>query len=166
VKLAGSAGADVGRQIRLGSHQAAEMHELLDAELVGLGRIHAGRHAALPIVIGARPSRRFADAVAPMISVGKAAARPAKIGRPNPLHVVDELFADAVHVRDRRVTPHPDAIVDDAAKVLDEVPINLRAGHDGLHHAFLTHHHDTEIIKERLMLCAKQGAGVGLHPDA
>src|SRR5580700_3288968 len=99
------------------------MHEFVDPELIGLGGIHAWRHAPLPIIVRARARRRFPDAVTPVIPVGKAAAGPSNIRRPDPLHVIHKLFADTVNVGDGRIAAHPYAIVDDAAKVLDEVSV-------------------------------------------
>ena len=66
---------------------------------VGLGVIQSGRHAALPVVVGARAGAA-ADAVAPVVAVGETAAGPAEVGRADALHVVDELPADAVDVGD------------------------------------------------------------------
>jgi len=40
--------------------------------------------------------------------------------------VLHELLADATDVRDRRVLSDPDAVVDDAADVLGEVPVQFR----------------------------------------
>ena len=62
-----------------------------------------------------------AKAVAPVVGVGEAAARPAQHRRLNGLHGVDEGLADAVGVGNLGVRPDPDAVVDHAAEVLDEV---------------------------------------------
>ena len=120
-------GPDVGGDVWLGADQAAEVHEFVNAKLVGLGGVDSGGHAALPEIVSAGPPGGLADPVAPVIPVGKATAGPAEIRRADPLHVVHKLFADSVHVWYRRVLAHPHAIVDDAAEVLDEVPIDLRA---------------------------------------
>ena len=127
VKLLRAARADVGREVRLGPHQPAETHELVDAELVGLRGVRAPQACGAPSSCTCAAAGRRADAVAPVVAVREAAARPAQVRRADPLHVVHELLADAVDVRDLRVAADPDAVVDDAAEVLDEVPVEVRA---------------------------------------
>jgi hypothetical protein len=74
-----------------------------------------------------------AEAVAPVVGVGEAAAGPAEDGRFDGAHGVDEGLADAVGVGDFGVGADPDAVVDDAAEVLDEMGVDLRRdGGDGL----------------------------------
>src|SRR5215468_9466006 len=65
--------------------------------------------------------------VAPVIAIGKAAAWPAQVRRSNALHVVDELLADSLYVGNARVWADPDAVVNDAPKMLDEMPVYIRA---------------------------------------
>ena len=96
----------------------------MNAELVGLGVIQSGRHAALPVVVGARAGGA-ADAVAPVVAVGEATAGPAVVRRADALHILDEAAADAVEVGDLRIPSDPDAVVDHRAKMLDEVPIDM-----------------------------------------
>ena len=80
-----------------------------------------------------RPVLRRADAVAPVVAFGEAAARPAQhrcLDRP---HGVDERLPDAVGVADLRLLADPHAVVDHAAEVLDEVGVDLgRNGADRL----------------------------------
>src|SRR4029453_15826865 len=72
--------------------------------------------------IGApRPRRGRPDAVAPVVAVGEAAAGPANHAGLQRLQLVDQRFADAADVGDLGVLPDPDAVVDDAAEVFDEV---------------------------------------------
>ena len=74
-----------------------------------------------------------ADAVAPVVGVGEAAAGPAQQRGLDGAHGVDEVLADAVDVGDLRVLANPDAVVDDSAEMLDEVTVDLRRdGADGL----------------------------------
>jgi hypothetical protein len=68
---------------------------------------------------------RGADAVAPVVGVGEAAAGPAQDGSLDGAHGVDEGLADAVVVGDLGVFADPDAVVDDAAEMLDEVGVEL-----------------------------------------
>ena len=70
-----------------------------------------------------------AEAVAPVVGVGEAAAGPAEDGRLDGPHGVDEVEPDAVPVGDFRSFADPDAVVDDAAELLDEVRVDF--GGDG-----------------------------------
>ena len=117
--------ADIRGEIRLGPDEPAQAHELVDAELVALHRVPSRRHAVFPIVVRAGSPAHRADAVAPVIAVRETAPRPAKIRRADALHVVHELFADAVDVGDLRITADPDAVIDDAAEVLDEMAVDM-----------------------------------------
>jgi hypothetical protein len=72
--------------------------------------------------IGAPRTRsRRADAVAPVVAVGKAAARPADDAGLQRLEFVEQRLANAADVGNLRVLADPDAVVDDAAEVFDEV---------------------------------------------
>jgi hypothetical protein len=124
VKLLRRPRADIGCHVGLGADEPAQVHELLKAELVALHRVEAARHAALPEVVRARPGA-CADAVAPVVAVGEAASWPAQVRRADATHVVHELRADAADVGNRRVATDPDAVVDDAAEVLDEVAVEV-----------------------------------------
>ena len=119
-------GSHVGGEVGLGAGQAAQTDELVNAELVRLRVVHAGRHTSLPVVVGAR-ARAAADAVAPVVPVGEAAAGPAIVRRADALHIFDEPAAYAVEVGDFRIPPHPDAVVDHGAEVFDEVSVDVRA---------------------------------------
>ena len=97
----------------------------MDAELICLRGIESFWHSTLPEVV--RTRTRFADAVAPVVSVGEAASGPAKVGCADALHVVDELFPDAIDVWDFGVAYDPHTVVDHAAEVFDEVSVDVRA---------------------------------------
>ena len=127
VELARGARADVGRDVGFGADQPAQAHELVNAELVALHRVPSGEHAVLPVVVRSRTLVRRTDAVAPVVSVGEAASGPAQVRRADALHVVHELLPDAVDVGDPRLAADPDAVVDDAAEVLDEVAVDVGA---------------------------------------
>jgi len=96
----------------------------MDAEAVVL-------HHVTPVEVDrARALLLWADAVAPVVGVGVAAARPAQIGdidRPQGLHHV---VADAARVGDGRLLAHPDPIVNAATQVFGKVPVDVAA--DGL----------------------------------
>src|SRR5882757_4491274 len=110
-------------EVRLCTAQAAQVHELVNSKLVGLGLVHALRHACLPVVIGTGAFCRFSDAISPVVAVSKTAARPAIVRHANALHVVDELLANAADILDLRVPSHPDPVVNNSAEMLDELPV-------------------------------------------
>ena len=146
VELPRRAGPDVGRHVRLRADQATQAHELVDAEVVRLGGADAPRHARLPEVVGPRTRGGGPDPVAPVVPVGEAAARPAQVRRAEALHVVHELLPDAVDVRDPRVAADPDAVVDHAPEVLDEMAVDVGAD-DGPRRA--RGQHDLRVGGER-----------------
>ncbi len=127
--------AEIAGQIGLGSREMAEADELIGAEGVVVVELHGVALEALGVGIvdpevgagGAVLAR--ADAVAPVVAVGEAAAGPADDGDVNLLHAIDDLFADAVDVGDARTFADPDAVVDDAAEMLGELAVDL--GGDG-----------------------------------
>ena len=89
LKFLGRAGADVGRQVGLGPAEPAEANELMSTELIRLGFL-------APAAEPPRAAVARADAVAPVVLVGKAATRPADGDRPELSHLLDQAAADAV----------------------------------------------------------------------
>src|SRR5215813_3946107 len=85
MKLLGRAATDIGREVRLRADQAAKPHELVNAELVGLGRMPAGWRPMLPKIVSPGTPGCGPDAVAPMVTVGEAPARPTQIRSANSL---------------------------------------------------------------------------------
>ena len=81
-----------------------------------------------------------ADAVAPVVLVGEAAAGPAQHRHAELLERGDDVVAEAARVGDRRVLADPDAFVDQAAEVLGELAVDGRvddgAGRVGAHGDF------------------------------
>ena len=79
-------------------------------------------------------ARSRADAVAPVVFVGEAAARPADVRHLQRLERGDDVVADAARVRDAGVRADPDALVDAVAEMLGElaedVAVDLRPGFD------------------------------------
>ena len=125
VEVAGGEGAEIGGEIGLGADGSAGVHELVEAVLVGVLLAPEGS-AGGTLVAGA-------DAVAPVVGVGEAAAGPAEDGCVDGAHGVEEGGADAVLVGDGGAFADPDAVVDDSAEVLDEVGVDLGGdGGDGL----------------------------------
>ena len=83
-------------------------------------------HARLPIVVSTGSFRRIANSIAPVISVREAAVPAIESGRPlNALHVVDKLLANTIDIRNLRITPNPDTVVDNPAKMLDKLAVKM-----------------------------------------
>jgi hypothetical protein len=61
-----------------------------------------------------------------MVAVGEAPAWPTQVRSTNTLHVVNELLANPVLVRDPGIAAYPDAVIDYTAEMLDEVTIYVR----------------------------------------
>src|SRR2546426_135393 len=78
-------------------------------------------------VDGARPLGSRTDAVAPVIIIGKAAARPSQHGYADGFQVVHSLLAVAIDIRDARIPADPQASVNAGAEVLGEMTVQLRA---------------------------------------
>src|SRR5207244_9432544 len=128
----GGQAPDVRRHIRRAAEEAAEAHELVRAEPVRIEALRSDRRVAVaaraavdPEVGAPRPFVGRADAVMPVVAVGEAAAGPADHGRLELLQIVDERLAEAADIRDLRALADPDAVVDDAADMLDEMSVQL-----------------------------------------
>src|SRR5690242_971889 len=117
------AGAEVDRQISLGSDLIKEIHELVSPERVRLDD-------AAPVGIE-RLWPLAPDAFAPVVLVGEAATRPAHIRHLDRLQRGDDIVADAASIRNRGTRPDPYAFVNAVAKMLSElaedIAINLRS---------------------------------------
>src|SRR6266851_9129473 len=125
IEVARGQGAQIGGEVRLAADGAAGVHELVETVLVGV--------LLVPEACAGGAFLAWADAVAPVVGVGEAAAGPTQYGSLHGAHRVDERLADAIHVRDLRLFADPDAVVDHAAEMLDEVAVDLwRYGGDGL----------------------------------
>ena len=66
-----------------------------------------------------------ADAVAPVVIVGEAAARPAQVRDAQRLEGLHHVEPDACLVRDLGVFAHPEPAVDAAAQVLGKVAVHV-----------------------------------------
>src|SRR6186713_2839422 len=103
-----------------------EIHEFVRAEGVWLDD-------AAPVGIQrGRPFVARADAIAPVIFIGKTSAWPANIGNLDGLERLDHVVADSTRVRNLRVRPYPHAFIDTAAEVFrelaEDVTVDCRAG--------------------------------------
>ena len=76
---------------------------------------------------GVGPVGAGADAVAPVVVVGKAAAGPAEVRNVDRLEGVDDVGPHAAGVGDLRFFADPDAVVDAAAEVLGELAVEMAA---------------------------------------
>ena len=115
--------ADVDRQVGLAADLLDEVDELVRAERIRLDD-------AAPVRVERGRSRvQRADAVAPVVLVGEAAAGPAHVGHLEGLERRDDVIADAARVRDRRVGADPDAFVDALAEVLGELAEEVAVEH-------------------------------------
>src|SRR5208283_3580987 len=121
--------SDISRQVRLTVDQPAELHELIRSERVWIVARRAGLRNVLqaagvcPEVVADRPLGWRSNAIAPVVAIGETSARPANYRAANRLHRIHERFADAVNIRDLRVGSDPDAVVHDAAQVLNELAV-------------------------------------------
>jgi hypothetical protein len=128
--LLSRAGTDVDRDVGVRTDLLHEVHEFMRAEGVGLDD-------ASPVGIqGRRPLVARPDAVAPVIFVGEAAARPAHVGNLDGLQRGDHVVADAAGVGDLRFRAHPDAFINAATEVLgklaEDIAVDLRTRPGGI----------------------------------
>src|SRR5262249_8968348 len=137
VKVFGGQAAQIGRDVSSGARQLAEAHELIRAEPVRLVllrsaveflvRVAASGAAIIAPEVGvAWAILARANAVAPVVTVGETAARPADDAGFDPAHVFNQFFADAADVRDFGIFADPNPVVDHAAQMLDEMAVNIR----------------------------------------
>src|SRR5436190_22745446 len=77
-----------------------------------------------------RPLVARANAGAPVIGVGVAAAGPANDRHVKPLQRLDNIAAVAADVRDGRILTDPDAGLDALPQLLGELPVDLRCDPD------------------------------------
>ena len=113
----------VGRDVGLCAHLIAEIHKLVRAHLIAL-------HAPVPVVPpvdAPRPLLARANAVAPVVCLGKAAARPAHDAGIDLLKAVHKRLAPSAHIFDRAVLAHPQPVVKHAADMLGKVAVYVRA---------------------------------------
>ena len=95
----------------------------LGAATVGVGRPFLRID---PKVCAARTFVAWANAIAPVVLIGKAATGPTDHAWFNFAESFDKFFAKAVDVRDGGLLiAHPEAVVDDGADVFDEVAVDF-----------------------------------------
>ena len=111
-ELFDSPGADVAADIRLGPEQFAEIQKFVGAKGVVFDR-------PSPVAVDhLRAILARADAVTPMIFVGKAASGPTQHGHLQRLQRFQNIGTIAILIRDVRLRPDPYAVVDTSAEVL------------------------------------------------
>src|SRR5262249_21605818 len=131
VKIPRRQAAHVGRQIGSGPAQLAEAQEFIGPEMIRVILPRAVRRSfrpsrVYPEVRAARAILARPDAVAPVVAVGETPARPPDDARLDSLHRFDDRLPDAADVGDLRVLAHPDAVIDHAAQMLDEMSVYFR----------------------------------------
>src|SRR5207245_6436177 len=114
IELLGREAAQIRGDIRLPADQPAKLHELIGAEAIGIiamsGR--SGRRVSEgPKVSPPRTLVHRAYAIPPVIAVGETAAREAHDRRFDLPHLVDQFFANAIHVRAFRVLAYPASVI-------------------------------------------------------
>src|SRR6266568_9176550 len=129
IELLGWQAAQICSQVRLPADQLAKLHELISAEAIGIiamsdgsrRRVSEGPKVSPPWTLVHR-----ADAIPPVIAVGETAAREAHDRRFDLPHLVDQFFANAIHVRDFRVLAYPDSVINHSAQILGEMAVDIR----------------------------------------
>jgi hypothetical protein len=79
----------------------------------------------LPEVSAPRTLVSGADAVAPVIAVGKASAGIAHHRGFDLPHLLDQFFADTINVWNFGLLTHPEAVVNHSAKIFREVTVDV-----------------------------------------
>src|ERR1700683_3743550 len=108
------------------------MDKLVGAKLIGIVSMIRGavlRLYAFPKVGAPGPFVDRANAIAPIITVGKTSAREPYYRSLDLAHVIDQLFTNSIDLRDRRVLANPNAIIDYAAEIFGEVPVDIGRNH-------------------------------------
>jgi len=69
------------------------------------------------------------NAIAPIITVGKTTAGKPDDRRLDQPHLLDQVLADSIDMGNRRVFPNPDAVINHAAEIFDEMAVDIRRDH-------------------------------------
>ena len=113
------AAADIAVDIWLTANLTAQLHELVRAEGVVL------HHAAPMRVDHALSVFLGADAVLPVVLVGKAAARPAQHRYANVTQRLHNVRSHAVYVRNRAILSDKKAVIDAAAQMFGKMSVQI-----------------------------------------
>src|SRR5205823_13664533 len=119
-RFRGGSATDVHAEVGLRPDQLGEIEKFLRSELIAL------LDSAPAVIDGGRPLRPRADAGAPVISVGVAAAGPTNDRHMQLLQRLDDVAPVAVDVRDRRILTDPNAAVDPVPQLLGEMTVDFR----------------------------------------
>jgi hypothetical protein len=105
----------------VGANQFAQVQKLVRAEGVLID------HTPPVHVDSLGPLFARADAIAPVVVVGKAAARPAEVGDVQFFKRGDDVGADTLGIGGRRIFADPQAVVDAAAQMLGKMAVDMPA---------------------------------------
>ena len=108
---------DVNRNIGFGTNLFGKVHEFMRTERVGF------RHACPDMVDGCFAFG--ANAVAPVIFIGKATAGPTHNGDLDGLECANNIAANTAHIRDFAILANPDAAVNAGAQMLGKLAENV-----------------------------------------
>ena len=122
-RVIGRQRADIDRDVRIGADQFGEVHELVGAEGIVVS------HAAPMHIDPHRPLVARADAVAPVVKVGEAAAGPADHRHMDFLQRLHHIGAIATNIGDGAVLPNPDAAIDAGTQMFGELAIDMPVDH-------------------------------------
>ena len=119
-ELLHGAAAHIAGEIGLAPELAGQFHELMGAEGVILAD-------AAPVGVDDGLALRLrADTIAPVVGIGKAAARPAQHRDVQRLERIDNIAAHTVDVGNLRVFADIKALIDAAAQMLRELTVDIR----------------------------------------
>src|SRR5689334_15251211 len=119
------------RKVWLRVDQSAKAGKFIASELVRLVFLRAIRsfrqvRSVCPEIRMTRPILSRPYAVPPVVAVREASARPTDDRRLYQLQIVDQGLSNSTDVRNFRVLSNPDSIVDTAAQMLCEMPVDVR----------------------------------------
>src|SRR5258705_4068248 len=126
MEIFGRQTANVGGKVRLASNQLAKMYEFMGAKLIRLVLMVGWRRWGLnisPEIAATGALVGWADAVFPIIAVGKTTAWIPDHRSLDLAHVVNQFLANAVYIGNLGVRPHPDAVVNHSAEVLCKMAV-------------------------------------------
>src|SRR5438270_246047 len=104
------------RHVRLGAYLVEKVHELMSSKSIRLDN-------AAPIWIQRyRPFVFWPNAITPVVFICKAAARPAHVRNFYGFKSSYNVVADAARIRDGRIWPNPNTLINAMAEMLGELP--------------------------------------------
>src|SRR5882672_10801707 len=128
VKFRSGQAANVGSEVRLRTNKFAEMDELIGAEFIGFIFMTGRRFVIFCLYPEIRAPRAFfgwTNAITPLIAICEASSRVANHGRLDFLHLINQIFADAVDILNFGFCADPHAIVNGASQVLRKMTVEI-----------------------------------------